>query len=45
MGSSRAHCGLIALPTRTEKGPSRLEISDYVDAIVIGEMQKEGKEL
>ncbi|KAI0722668.1 molybdenum cofactor biosynthesis protein [Earliella scabrosa] len=33
--------GLIALPPRGEKGPSRLEIGDYVEAIVIGELQME----
>ena len=33
--------GLIALPPRTEKGPSRLEIGDYVEAIVIGELLME----
>lgn len=33
--------GLVALPPRTEKGPSRLEIGDYVEAIVIGELQME----
>ncbi|RPD66868.1 hypothetical protein L226DRAFT_529269 [Lentinus tigrinus ALCF2SS1-7] len=31
--------GLIALPPRTEKGPSKLEIGDYVEAIVIGELE------
>ena len=31
--------GLIALPPRTERGPSKLEIGDYVEAIVIGELQ------
>ncbi|KAI0751084.1 molybdenum cofactor biosynthesis protein [Daedaleopsis nitida] len=33
--------GLIALPPRAEKGPSRLEIGDYIEAIVIGELQME----
>ena len=33
--------GLVALPARGEKGPSRLEIGDVVEAIMIGEMQME----
>ncbi|KAI0650442.1 MoaB/Mog domain-containing protein [Trametes meyenii] len=33
--------GLIALPARGEKGPSRLEIGDFVEAIIIGELQME----
>ena len=31
--------GLIALPPRPERGPSKLEIGDYVEAIIIGELQ------
>ncbi|KAI0638478.1 MoaB/Mog domain-containing protein [Trametes polyzona] len=30
--------GLIALPPRGEKGPSKLEIGDFVEAILIGEV-------
>ncbi|KAL7282623.1 hypothetical protein ACG7TL_004095 [Trametes sanguinea] len=33
--------GLIALPARGEKGPSKLEIGDFVEAILIGELQME----
>ncbi|KAI9000732.1 molybdenum cofactor biosynthesis protein [Trametes punicea] len=33
--------GLIALPARTDKGPSKLEIGDFVEAIIIGELQME----
>ncbi|KAI0331312.1 hypothetical protein GY45DRAFT_1353476 [Cubamyces sp. BRFM 1775] len=33
--------GLIALPARSERGPSKLEIGDVVEAIMIGEMQME----
>ena len=31
--------GLIALPPRAEGGPSKLEVGDYVEAILIGELQ------
>ncbi|KAI0776158.1 MoaB/Mog domain-containing protein [Trametes elegans] len=33
--------GLVALPARGEKGPSKLEVGDYVEAIIIGELQME----
>ena len=33
--------GLVALPPRGEKGPSKLEIGDYVEAIIIGELRME----
>ncbi|KAI0375948.1 hypothetical protein BV20DRAFT_1060066 [Pilatotrama ljubarskyi] len=33
--------GLIALPARGEKGPSKLEIGDIVEAIIISELQME----
>ncbi|CDO73824.1 hypothetical protein BN946_scf185015.g153 [Trametes cinnabarina] len=33
--------GLIALPARGERGPSKLEIGDFVEAIVIGELLME----
>ena len=33
--------GLVALPPRVEGGASKLEIGDYVEAIVIGELQME----
>ena len=33
--------GLIALPPRTDRGPTRLEIGDFVEAILIGEIQME----
>ena len=31
--------GLVALPPRGERGPSKLEIGDYVEAFIIGELQ------
>ena len=34
--------GLVALPPRVEGGASKLEIGDYVEAIIIGELQMEG---
>ena len=33
--------GLIALPPRGERGPSKLEAGDYIEAIVIGELSME----
>nr|VWO96104.1 N/A [Ganoderma boninense] len=34
--------GLVALPPRVEGGASKLEVGDYVEAIIIGELQMEG---
>jgi gephyrin len=31
--------GLVALPARSEGGPSRLEAGELVDAVVIGELE------
>ncbi|KAH7926809.1 hypothetical protein BV22DRAFT_1118682 [Leucogyrophana mollusca] len=31
--------GLVVLPMRTEGGPERLEAGEYVDAVIIGELQ------
>ncbi|KAL1939973.1 hypothetical protein VTO73DRAFT_9308 [Trametes versicolor] len=41
VGSLKGANGLIALPGRGERGPSKLEIGDFVEAILIGEVLME----